>query len=398
MKTIIAYSAILIIALASVNASPFHRPTRLRSPHHRKYSFNQTYVSNDDSHGWISRLHVEKEAKAFDLRLQEQQVVQEPIVFASPWLTLAWNWLSGQLSPFRHLGNGQIPLTTTTYNDSLPRYIAYGDSYVNNNSFGVPDPKALNGFTHYNIAFWVSTDGGADNVQEWMQASETQRKAIVNAYNKAGIRLGMAVFGETDSPLSNGEDPNRLADRISDFVKKYNLQGVDVDFEEYDAFERKIATRWLIPLTRRLRARLPKNQYYLSHAPIAPLFNTDSYPLGYTWVEKRIGDLIDFYNIQFYNQDDYSTCHSLLLKSEGEWPNTSLIQLNQVYNIPFEKMIVGKPAREQDADNGYINPHKLAVCLANFAVPNGWRSGCMWWEYAGDLQMVLQPVKKLSGL
>ncbi|PWN38392.1 glycoside hydrolase, partial [Meira miltonrushii] len=281
---------------------------------------------------------------------------------------------------------------------SLPRYVAYGDAYVNNQSFGVPHPEALKGFTHYNIAFWVSTSGGVDNVQAWMQASETVRKAIVNAYNNAGIRLGMSVFGETDSPLANGDNPYHLADQIADFVEQYNLQGVDVDFEEYDAFENRIATKWVIPLTRRLRARLPQNQYYLSHAPVAPLFNTDLYPLGYTWIEQDIGNLIDFYNIQFYNQDDYSTCHTLLLRSGTEWPNTSLIQLNQVYNIPFEKMIVGKPATAQDADNGYIDPHKLAVCIANFAVPAGWRSGCMWWEFAGDIQTNLVPVLELAGL
>lgn len=397
MKAIFAYSAILFIVLAaSINASPFRIPTHLHSPHYRKHNFNKT---TENLHGWITRLDVEKEAKAFDLRIQQeqQQSVQEHVTFSSPWLTLTWNWLSGQFTSFRPF-DSHPTITTTNYTDLLPKYIAYGDSYLNNNSFGVPDPNALKGFTHYNIAFWTSTDGGSDNVAEWIKASVTQRKAIVKAYNDAGIRLGMALFGETDAPLSNGEDPYKLANRITNFVKKYNLQGVDVDFEEYDAFEQKRATKWLIPFTRQLRANLPKEQYYLSHAPIAPLFNTDSYPLGYTWVEQRIGDLIDFYNIQFYNQDDYSTCHTLLVESKGEWPNTALIQLNQVYGIPFEKMIVGKPAREQDADNGYIDPHKLAVCLANFAVPTGWKSGCMWWEYTGDLQRVLEPVKKLAGL
>lgn len=396
MRAIIVYCAILAIALAPVNATPFHVPTHLRSPHHRKYNHDPNHKSNSNLHGWITRLDVEKEAKAFDLKVAaERKSVHESIIFSSPWLTLTWQWLTGQSSPFRPFSSNP---TTTSYVDSLPKYIAYGDSYLNNNSFGVPDPSALRGFTHYNIAFWTSTDGGSDNVAEWIQASTTQRKAIVNAYNNAGIRLGMALFGETDAPLSNGNDPYQLANKISNFVKKYNLQGVDVDFEEYDAFENRIATKWLIPFTRQLRANLPQQQYYLSHAPIAPLFNTDSYPLGYTWVQQRIGDLIDFYNIQFYNQDDYADCHTLLLESKGEWPNTALLQLNTVYSIPFDKMIVGKPARKQDADNGYIDPHKLAVCLANFAVPAGWHSGCMWWEYTGDLQRVLLPVKKLAGL
>lgn len=161
-------------------------------------------------------------------------------------------------------------------------------------------------------------------------------------YNDAGIRLGVALFGETDKPLSNDNDPWTLAKKIAKFVKKYNLQGVDVDFEEYDKFEQRQATKWVIPLTRALRDALPAGQYYISHAPIAPLFNTDQYPLGYTWVEQRVGSLIDYYNVQFYNQGDYKDCGSLVNKAVGSWPNTALLQLHTVYKIPLSKIVVGK--------------------------------------------------------
>ena len=38
-------------------------------------------------------------------------------------------------------------------------------------------------------------------------------------------------------------------------------------YEEYNLFEQRKATSWLIPLTRQLRVALPReNGYYLSHA------------------------------------------------------------------------------------------------------------------------------------
>jgi hypothetical protein len=59
--------------------------------------------------------------------------------------------------------------------------VAYGDSYVANNSLGVPDPSALIGFQYYNIAFWTSENGAEDNVQEWTSGTNAQRRAIIKA-------------------------------------------------------------------------------------------------------------------------------------------------------------------------------------------------------------------------
>lgn len=107
-------------------------------------------------------------------------------------------------------------------------WVTYGDSWVESSSLGVPDPSKLQGFTHYNIAFWMST-GASDNAQEWVQGSQEQQKAIVKSYNDAGIRLGVAIFGATDKPQSDNNDPWDLAKKIVKFVKKNNLQGVDVE-------------------------------------------------------------------------------------------------------------------------------------------------------------------------
>ena len=51
----------------------------------------------------------------------------------------------------------------------------------------------------------------------------------VRSYNDEGIRLGVAVFGATDKPQTQGHDPIALANEIGAFVVKYGLQGVDVE-------------------------------------------------------------------------------------------------------------------------------------------------------------------------
>ena len=89
MKTIPGYSAtatatatataILAIILATAHCapSPFHIPSHLRSPHPPKQTGHP--------HGWITRLDIDKESKAFDAQIQQQQPQS---AFSSPWLTL----------------------------------------------------------------------------------------------------------------------------------------------------------------------------------------------------------------------------------------------------------------------------------------------------------------------
>jgi len=75
---------------------------------------------------------------------------------------------------------------------------------------------------------------------------------------------------------------------------------------------------WLITFTKRLRELLPGK--IITHAPQGPYFSEDIYPKGgYTTVHRSVGNLIDFYNVQYYNQDTtrYDTYDTLLHNSNG---------------------------------------------------------------------------------
>lgn len=55
-----------------------------------------------------------------------------------------------------------------------------------------------------------------------------------------------------------------------------------------------------------------------------------------------MGSLIDYYNVQFYNQGgDYVTKKTLIVES-GKTPNTAVLQLHNVCKIPWAKIVVGK--------------------------------------------------------
>lgn len=191
--------------------------------------------------------------------------------------------------------------TQTAGHPHKSRFVLYGDQWVGNNTAGTPNPSKLKGFTHYNIAFWVATEGPQDNALAWTQATDKEREAVKKSFHDADIRLMVSAFGATDVPQSGDGLGNatKTANRLADFVVKYGLDGVDVDYEELDLFANGKAVPWLKTLTKQLRERLPSPKYTISHAPLAPWFSRDVYKDGgYSAVNDEVGDLIDFYNVQ----------------------------------------------------------------------------------------------------
>ena len=83
-----------------------------------------------------------------------------------------------------------------------------------------------------------------------------------------------------------------------------NLDGVDLDYEDNEAMKAGTAVQWLIDCTIAIREKIPASEgYILTHAPQAPYFVGDAvYPDdAYLEVNRQVGHLIDWYNVQFYN-------------------------------------------------------------------------------------------------
>ena len=106
-------------------------------------------------------------------------------------------------------------------------------------------------------------------------------------YAAAGIKVMISAFGSTDEPATSGADPVALGHKFASFVKQYDLDGIDVDFEDFPAIDKVslkytftylsklsgyrlqgdgAAENWLVSFTKTLRGDLPSSDYIITHA------------------------------------------------------------------------------------------------------------------------------------
>ena len=78
---------------------------------------------------------------------------------------------------------------------------------------------------------FLLTSGAADQALEWEELTDADRSSYKSQYSAAGISLIVSAFGATDSPTSSGADAATTANTIAAWVKQYQLDGVDVDYE-----------------------------------------------------------------------------------------------------------------------------------------------------------------------
>ncbi|WWD20162.1 hypothetical protein CI109_104638 [Kwoniella shandongensis] len=274
---------------------------------------------------------------------------------------------------------------------SAPHYVIYADEWL----YEMPAVSDLTAYNRFILAFWMTDTGAVDDAQAWAQWDADYRAQVLEDYHEAGIALMVSAFGSTDQPTSNGADPVETAQNLAQYVKDYGLDGVDIDYEDMSAMNHAKAVAWIVEFQRELRRLLP-SPYIISHAPVAPWFTSaaDYSDGAYTAIHQQVGDTIDFYNVQFYNQghDQYVTCETLINNSGYNWPGTSVFELNSSAGIPLNKIVIGKPLDTGAADNGYMSPSLLKQC-ANQAQAKGWNGGVMFWEWTEEAPAVMAAVR-----
>ncbi|KAK7687873.1 hypothetical protein QCA50_009092 [Cerrena zonata] len=280
---------------------------------------------------------------------------------------------------------------------AAPHFVIYSDKGTSGIT-GPPPPAQVKGFNAFLLSFLL-LEGAWDKAEEWTQLSAADRANIKSQYAAAGIKLMVSVFGSTDVPTSTGADPIATANTIAAWVKEFDMDGVDVDYEDFNAFDAGdgSAENWLISFTKQLRVQLPQGQFILTHAPVAPWFSPNKWGGGgYLKVDQEVGSLIDWYNIQFYNQgtNEYTTCAGLLTASSSTWPQSALFQI-AASGVPLDKLVIGKPATTGDATNGFIAPATLAGCVSQ-AKNQGWTGGVMVWEFPDAAASWIQTVLSSS--
>ncbi|KAJ3483841.1 hypothetical protein NLI96_g6045 [Meripilus lineatus] len=271
---------------------------------------------------------------------------------------------------------------------AAPHWVAYSDKFFS--SAGPPAPSTIKGYNVFVLSFLL-LQGAWDNAQVWASLSASQRSSIKSQYSAAGIKLMVSAFGSTNAPTSSGADPVATANTMAAWVKKYGLDGIDVDYEDFNAMNagNGKAEQWLISFTKQLRKQLPAGQYIITHAPVAPWFSPNIWGGGgYLKVHNTVGSSIDWvrftmngciYALTSHSHlpvqraegaSEYTTCAGLLTASSSKWPKSSLFQIS-ASGVPINKLVIGKPATTASATNGYISPATLASCVSQ-AKGKGW--------------------------
>jgi hypothetical protein len=76
----------------------------------------------------------------------------------------------------------------------------------------------------------------AVEAEAWASLTDADRSTIKAKYKAAGIKLMVSAFGSTDVPTTSRADPVLTANTMAEWVKQYQLDGIDVDYEDFDAF------------------------------------------------------------------------------------------------------------------------------------------------------------------
>jgi len=224
------------------------------------------------------------------------------------------------------------------------------------------------------------------------------RTSLKQLYASINVKLLVSAFGAGDYPTKT-YDPVTLGTQIAQFVVKYQLDGIDIDWEDSSAFQSGDGTGeyWLSNLTSTMRSNLPSSSI-ITHAPQAPYFmGKNTYAAGaYLYIDNAVGNDINWYNIQFYNQgsSSYDSFQTLFVTSNGWSTHSSVYQMINGNNdmqikISSDKIVVGKPCSQGDADNtGYVAPNSLET-IFNQAIKqsNGvqWNAGFMDWQFSTDI-------------
>jgi chitinase len=127
----------------------------------------------------------------------------------------------------------------------------------------------------------------------------------------------------------------------------------------------------------------------VTHCPQAPYFKNTYYPKGgYVTIDQQVGDLIDFYMIQFYNQGDsqYNTYNELFVNATGKQFNGTSVSEIAKLGVPLNKLVVVKPILVNDATNtGWVDSTSLGQWAIQANTDYGWYAGIGHWQYASDL-------------
>ena len=273
------------------------------------------------------------------------------------------------------------------------------------------------GVTHAICAFWLSS-GPADMAGMFAGTITPSTTAADRAAIRAEtgtMAIMCSCFGASENPVTApsktstmANDGKTMGKALAQFVLDNGFDGADIDFEDGGAFMQPAkdantypdaGTEFLCEMTKALydtfqsSGKTPpcgSDHFFITHAPQAP-YTVAPWKYVYRVVDEMVGDKIDFYNMQMYNQmaTTYMTCHTLMQDADGGLagsPCSAVMQmatpLGNHNGIPLRRLVVGKPMMPDDAYNtGYMSQVYFAQTIAHQQQTGNRVRGVMAWQW-----------------
>lgn len=235
-----------------------------------------------------------------------------------------------------------------------------------------------------NLAFALPQQDGTLTLHGEMNADET--KKIIKQLKSEGKKLTIAVGGAAGA-VWNLESPNavkKLAKSIKDLVTEYDLDGVDIDYEDTDINKRNN----VINLIKEIRNIMPQNQYILSYAAWSIGAYGKNNP-GHTHAEwgeggnvgidvrvlKEAGKFLDYVNVMSYDAFDPKMNYNPI---EAIKAYSALMGASEKVVLGLELGLHAWPANVRTSS-------KQVEQWLQYAADNGF-GGCMFWMLEKDKQ------------
>jgi GH18 family chitinase len=245
--------------------------------------------------------------------------------------------------------------------------------------------------THINYAFVIPSPSGDGSLGSLENPSKLQR--IVKRAHADGVKVGIAVGGWSNlkNPGFEGLSASvsgreNFAGNILELMRKYDLDGVDIDWEYPQGNAQSQHYNLMMHL---LAEKLHARGKFLSAAVAEGTENGGSIP-------TELFQYVDFFNIMAYDGDGEAghSPYSLAESSLNYWLDRGLPRTKAVLGVPFYarpswktyKTLLAKGA-DPHADHFRGDSYNGIDTIARksqLAVDRG--NGVMIWELSGDVQ------------
>ena len=109
------------------------------------------------------------------------------------------------------------------------------------------------------LLFWVNPDLFLSSSYRGSKTKSQLRSYIKEQYQNKGVKVLAQVFGSFEHPTTAGYIANEVAINLAQFVINYDLDGVDIDYQDSLAFYYQQGESWMIDFTKKLKSLLPNH-------------------------------------------------------------------------------------------------------------------------------------------